>query len=310
MNKLVKKMNNEDGQVMILMAFVIGILLISAALVVDIGWVSVTNGKLQNAADAAALAGALDLPNAGIANTTAIFYAGENGVKAPDTVTAQTPFEGDSTKIKVECKRTVSYTFARILGPSYKEKEVSASAIAQKYSDWGGDGLPFINVSNDYTNGEPLKIWPKVSSGFFSCIPDLDYTILGNPPNRFIDVSWEDGLTVENGTVASKKDILQELWARLQYDTVYVFSLSLETIESGFVNFTDGTSVAVGDIVNMNKQAIEPDQLVLLECTWDVYDDKDHSLTLTCNKVWEIGKGDIPPDYVYPPEYGTSRLVE
>jgi len=63
--------------------------------------------------------------------------ATQNGVtKDGDTVTVTTPYNGDSTKIKVECKRTVTYTLAQILGSN--NTTVTASAVAQKTTGGGG----------------------------------------------------------------------------------------------------------------------------------------------------------------------------
>ena len=64
MRSILKWVKRETGQSIILVAISIAMLCGVAALVVDVGMVSVSQGQLQNAADAAALAAARDLPTA------------------------------------------------------------------------------------------------------------------------------------------------------------------------------------------------------------------------------------------------------
>lgn len=131
MKKIIKLVKNEDGQALILVTLLMVVLLGFASLVVDLGTLYVTKAKLQNAADAAALAGAKDLPNVDTAKNTAIVYAVKNGMKATDIV-AVTPDPSDTTKIEVVCTRSVPRIFAVFL--SDKDTDVSARAVAQKKS--------------------------------------------------------------------------------------------------------------------------------------------------------------------------------
>lgn len=125
----------EGGQSIILVAFAIAMLCGVAALVVDTGMVSVAQGQLQNAADAAALAAANDLPSASAAATTADAFAELNGVPAANTTTT-TPYKGNANKVEVVCTQTVQYTFARVIG--IKSTVVTARAVAEKTGISGG----------------------------------------------------------------------------------------------------------------------------------------------------------------------------
>ena len=134
--RFVKKwLEYEGGQSIILVAFAIAMLCGVAALVVDTGMVSVTQGQLQNAADAAALAAANDLPSASAAATTADAYGVLNGVPAANTSTT-TPYKGNANKVEVVCTKTVQYTFARVIG--FNSKVVTARAVAEKTGMTGG----------------------------------------------------------------------------------------------------------------------------------------------------------------------------
>ena len=58
----INRLKNERGQVLVLAALLMTILMGFAALTLDIGMTTVTKSRLQNIADAAALAGAMDIP--------------------------------------------------------------------------------------------------------------------------------------------------------------------------------------------------------------------------------------------------------
>ena len=126
---------NESGQAVVLFALVFVVLCVFAAMAIDIGIVSVKKGQMQNAADAAALAGAQNLPNASAATNSAIQFAELNGIESSET-TVTYPYNGDSTKIEVVCTRSVDYTFARILG--FTSSSVSVRAVAEKIGIGGG----------------------------------------------------------------------------------------------------------------------------------------------------------------------------
>ena len=137
----------EGGQSIILVAFTIAMLCGVAALVVDTAQLSVTQGQLQNAADAAALAAANDLPSASAASSTADVFAEMNGVSAANTTTT-TPYNGDAKKVEVVCTETVQYTFARVLG--FNSKVITARAVAEKTGMSGGCfGYALFSGSSD-----------------------------------------------------------------------------------------------------------------------------------------------------------------
>ena len=154
MKKFFKKLfKKEEGQAVVITALVMVVIMGFAALAVDIGSVAVNKAELQNAADAAALAGAQDLPAANSAIATAEDYGEINGA---EITTATTPYNGDSTKIEVVCSKTVEYTFARILG--FNETDVSVRAVAERTAMGGGGGaFGFTLFSGSTTNTLEIK---------------------------------------------------------------------------------------------------------------------------------------------------------
>lgn len=164
MRNRMKIVKNEDGQVLIMVAFLMVVLIGIAALVLDVGNLYLTKSKLQNAADAAALAGARDLPAADAARSTATTYAQNNGVKgAGDIVTVTPSYDDDPDKIKVVCKRTVQNSFAGVLG--FDQADVSAYAVALRGSSEGVSGLRPWALKDNYTYTYGLEFELKEGGG-------------------------------------------------------------------------------------------------------------------------------------------------
>lgn len=125
LKKLWKK---EDGQALVLAALLLATLLGFAALVIDVGSLQVEKQRLQTVVDAAALAGAQELPDANAARKTAEAYAEMNGVDKSSLVIT-TPYDGSPNMIEVVSTARVAYTFAGILG--FQEGDVTARAVAR-----------------------------------------------------------------------------------------------------------------------------------------------------------------------------------
>jgi hypothetical protein len=83
---------SERGQVVVLVVVMLVVLLGFAALVIDVGYAYYAHRQLQASADAAALAGAQELPNRSLAEQVAREYSSSTGMKnehhdIPDVVT-------------------------------------------------------------------------------------------------------------------------------------------------------------------------------------------------------------------------------
>lgn len=287
MKKLLKFGKKEDGQVIVLFALMLVVLLGFTALAIDTGTVYLTKSKLQNAADAAALAGALDLPNSATAENTAKDYAVLNGADRA-TTQATTPYEGDSDKIEVICTKNVKYTFARVLG--FTDKDVSARAVAVG-SKWGGDALPFINLNGYGDAGDVLEAWEMVNPGDKERIHNDDLII---EPNS-IKVKYEDGsILFKKGKDLSKiadplENILQD------GKTVYLFAIKNELVgESPYDKLKEGDKIPLEDTVLLQCKVIGD------------YDVKGNTIiTLVLEKVYDYDS----VNETFPVENQPSRLV-
>lgn len=273
MKKLAK---NEEGQVLVLFALVLVVLMGFAALTVDVGSMTLTKTKLQTAADAAALAGASELPDDSTAEYTAVEYAKKNGVQESDAI-ATAGYNGDPNKIEVVCKKKVTHTFARVIG--FKDTDISARAVAQK-KGFNGGTLPFINWDT-YEIGEEIELWDREGKGNKERL---------DTPAHVVTYQYdpEVGAVHGNGKMANIKDEVGDVCT--DGATVYLLSLSNDVMIPGteipiikkngkpdsFV-YPDGN---VGEETRISSQYI-----VILKCTVKYYDDK--TATVVVEEAYE-----------------------
>ena len=93
-----RKLRDESGQAMVLVAFALVVLLGAAALTVDVGYAYFSQRSLQASADASALAGAQGLPNTATAISLANQYSGSPGAK-----NARANVPGVVTTVSTKC---------------------------------------------------------------------------------------------------------------------------------------------------------------------------------------------------------------
>lgn len=163
----------QRGQVLILTAVALTVLLGAAALVTDIGMLTITRRALQNAVDAGALAGAVALPGdpAG-ARAAALDWTRRNGVgiTSDDAIAATvTTTSVANDTINVMANRIVHYGFARIFGLISSQVRADASAInAVAGSVRSANGISVIPwaVNNDafVSYGQLVSLQPANSN--------------------------------------------------------------------------------------------------------------------------------------------------
>lgn len=105
------------GQIVVIFAGAMLLFFGLAAAVIDVSWYWTNNLRMQRAADAAALAGAVYLPgNPGRATDMAIKEAMKNGFVAPDYAVVPTQDPGNDRRLNVRVSGDVGTFFARALG--------------------------------------------------------------------------------------------------------------------------------------------------------------------------------------------------
>ena len=300
----------EDGQVLVMVALLLGVLLAFAALVIDVGTMYVAKREMQTAADAGALAGAQELPNAGDAKGKANDYAKKNG---GEIVTPNTPYNGDSNKIEVVSSKKVNYIFANIFEPG-GSANISARAVAMKVAEWDGKALPFINLTFNYLKEDPTA-WTHVGGGIKGTLSDF-YTINSGTAEVYFKLEYKDGLTVipgfSNGTKGLDGSKLKDGLDIVLEGTgnkVYLFSLRANIIDQGKFTVNNKTKTVSLDKLNKlnNGDSVDPHQLVLIECeVLDYKKSNKHDINLLyLNKVYDLGNDDsnnplpdFPTDYI------------
>jgi hypothetical protein len=271
MNKLFNKIKDESGQALVIVAVSLVALLGVTAFSVDLGMAYNAKAELQAAADAAALAGAQDLPNAAVAIQSAKNYAGFNDVQV-ENVSAVSPYAGNSKLIEVTCSRTFDYLFAKVLG--FDSKVIVARAVATKEADWVGDALPFINLDDKFVSvpdkylstGEAynMQLWERTStSGDFEKLwplptnkVDQEYVLTEQPDESYTCklTDMDDGFALSKGVNESDLPEIKAYLTPLIGKSVYVLSLqnSLIGVETTF---------------EAKSPQVETSKIVLLKCT-------------------------------------------
>ncbi|HET8945059.1 MAG TPA: pilus assembly protein TadG-related protein [Dehalococcoidia bacterium] len=151
----------QNGQVLILAALAMAAMMGFAALTIDVGLYMEDRRHLQNTADAAALAGAADLPqNPALATAKAQEWALKHGIDAGDIkkIEVRSNLAANDT-IYVEVEQQFNWIFGRVLGMT--SDGVGAHAAARVGSLAGGtDFLPWALLSTDRdcldSDGDPL----------------------------------------------------------------------------------------------------------------------------------------------------------
>jgi Flp pilus assembly protein TadG len=147
----------ERGAVAVAVAILLPVIIGLAGLVIDVGSWYLTRAQLQNAADAAALAGAQDLPNSPSSATAAAQTLAADNVSGA-TITAVTPYNGDSSEIQVTVSKRGSVLLASILGIS--GPTITASAVAEVTQGTGN----FIYAASTACNAISIISSGKIST--------------------------------------------------------------------------------------------------------------------------------------------------
>lgn len=126
-----------------------------AALAVDAGMLFLSRYQLANAADAAALAGAQDLPGRpGQALTTAVNFVSANSRSGQSPDSVQPVLSKGNTAITVTLSRTVPLYFARVMGINSSVVTATATAEVKTYSGGNNGIVPFGIVKQNFVFGQ------------------------------------------------------------------------------------------------------------------------------------------------------------
>lgn len=304
-----KYIKSESGQTMVLVALMLVVLLGFGALAIDVGAMTFQRSSLQNAADSAALAGALLVPQA----------YGHDVVKEEMKVYAESNFKTDSTvsynpDISIDINnRTVDITInqnvPKFLGGvlSDETKIMTVYAKAKYKSLWGGEALPFVNLADKYNDGA-VSLWGKVAPGSFEVLDTGEFEDKGD---AIILTNWMDGLKLGNGNLGQGQGGKTVLDICQIGSVVYTFSLSDEAIQKVLDSKNGSHYYYRGTKLN-DKPNILLEDLVLIkgEVLSTEKDSNKLRIDLNVLEVYDINEGEYPDDYVSKYAKTTSSLIE
>lgn len=200
------RLRRQAGSVLVLIAMGIVALLGAGALSVDVGFFFVMRNQLQNAVDAAALAGAQgliiepgDYSDNGQAKKLAIQVAALNQAAGQPVILASNEITfPDGNTVLIRITRPAQTFFARVLGVSLVNITVSAAAMA----------VPVESVSGGPGGGgmRPWAVLDQFGHGAL-CVPPNDADINVPPHGPFKDTphTWR-GITVNSDHYKSPYD--------------------------------------------------------------------------------------------------------
>ncbi len=158
-------LRNQKGSALIIVVIGMTVLMGAAALVTDIGLVFIEENKLKNTADAAALAGALDLPSSpDKAKETALSYIEKNGF--PREIASSIVITDDNYGIQVVLKNRIDYVFARVLGFTDKEINVTSKALLGSVTAVYEGIRPFVVEKRQFSYGEQVVLKENGGDGY------------------------------------------------------------------------------------------------------------------------------------------------
>lgn len=201
----------EDGQTLpVLVLFMVGLLGISG-LVIDLGGWYQQQQSVQAAADAAAIAGASQLPAGWSAAQTAANHEYLLNGKPSDTVTTnQTTDLASGDSVTVTATRSAPTYFARVLGFNSVAVTATARATVESYTSYASTGnvMPFGVMKNNYVLGQSYTIYGDGSSSNNGAL-SLDLSSGGgcNAANGASD--FRD--TIDGGDIACSVSVGQDI---------------------------------------------------------------------------------------------------
>lgn len=304
--KLFRRLENEEsGQALILVALMMVILLGFGALVVDVGYMRWQKISLQTAADSAALAGAMSIPELDDIKVkgVTVSFAQANIEGAAQIVPSVNRAEGTAT---VVITQEVPKFFSRILTDQTFSITVTATAVYK--GNWDGEALPFVNLDDSYTVGHEIELWEKLGQGDFEYIIEKDNGSLNhgfdavNTQNKdsgdpYFKIRFDQGIELAKGLDAKYSKPLEDITA--PGSTVYMFSLSNQAISTNkYTDLKNKDIISFSDLVLLKAQVISVD-----------FNGSDPRIVLKVQQVYNIPAGEYPEDYVNPDSVIPSKLI-
>jgi len=166
-----RRLRGESGQALILAAAAMVVVLGMAAMAIDVGMFLQERRDLQNAADAAALAGASGLPDDSLAREKAHEWATKNfdgSDQVLESVNVYT-YRAPNDRVEVTVKGEADFFFARVLGIDQATVRASATGgrvpiTASCIAPWAVQGV--VNNASVNFDLDPTRLYVFQDSGW------------------------------------------------------------------------------------------------------------------------------------------------
>jgi Flp pilus assembly protein TadG len=300
--------NRERGLTVPMLALFLVVLLVMAALAVDMGILYTARTSAQHAADAAALAGAFTFVTNPIASSidatsAALTSATENSILGTPVARSEvqvtqvlTPSYTQPGRVTVSITRNVNTAFARVIGANQEAVTVLATAEASTLAGGTTCLRPFwiTNSQNGsctnplvLSNGAPnpninLSNYP-ISMHDNASPSQWGFIDFGNGANSINDstascqnvkITCSSPLTVETGNVTSIQNSLQNLIGQPQQDT-FVAAGQYQSY-AGTVSDTSKSVITIAILDDCNGQSVPTsgsNQIINVAAFGDVFID-------------------------------------
>jgi Flp pilus assembly protein TadG len=176
--------DRESGQTIVLLAVMITLLLGVCGFVIDGGNWMVNRRQVQNAADAAALAGAARIPSGSMAATDAAkAQYTENGLATDSLDVTNTTYMTSNDSVTVTATRKVNTFFTSIFGLDQVTETATARATIESFTTLNGpNAMPWGVLQGTYVPGQPYSIYTKTTSNANNGALSLPYVASSTCP--------------------------------------------------------------------------------------------------------------------------------
>ena len=187
------RQQSQRGATLVVVTSMLVVLIGAAAFAADLGWLYLNGLRTQQAADAAALAGVVHMPDDFLAaSDSALDVAASNryldASRGGDAAVVPSPIVGNGQQLRVDVTRSVNTFFMKVFGIS--DVSISRHAIAEYV-------LPLPLGSPDSQFGNDPECAPNIGTGV-GC-PNFWANIHGRWTNRVMGDAFSSACVGSNG---------------------------------------------------------------------------------------------------------------
>lgn len=304
MKRLIKRLKREEqGQILLGVALSMMFLLGMGAFVLDYGLMAVQKTQLQNAADAAALAGAQSI-HLMTETQLALIVADYAEKNVEDGFINETPevtitqYDRMANTLSVR----VTQTAGKVLSGLFSEEEITltAEATAKMTRKWDGEALPFLNYQIKPEVSGTVILWSQDSNSpqVVDRVDKKEYELIQDPATLryYYKLEYENGVDLQNGVASDIKAGMSAMISNGM--TQYLLSVSPEAFAANtYKTITNRTVIPLKD-------------LVLMKVNVKSYEDNGamRNLTFTIEEIYDIGDGKYPETAMHSERFNV-RLI-